>query len=805
MEVTPPASPLRRATYVRVEDLTGSYDIDPRLLRAEIAKAIAVASTAVGLARGTDGDGGRKNSAGKAEEKGGRADKENISSGLGGAKGQGDDVKIETATGPLSGMKMSGGGSVGALGVTTERVPYLQHQKRLHPPRGGFNLCALVGKVKVVVDKLRVDRSRVRLAEVEVGDETGVVSLRARDGQIDVLQEISNRSGAVVLRNCTLELYQGRHLRLAVTKWGKLAPYPDGVASTPHPPGTMNRDVDFSLVDLNLVANDSVVRAPPSPLGGGSMPASAQLTGQQLQQSQPSSYPHASRAVGAGTQGGPTSAGVAKHQQQHAQGKQQAQNVQQQHHRQQGRKGGRDKKQHQHYHQHQHNHQSHKTGGTSVGLPARIPYPEGGMSTVLFQPPPSVDATYADATQYASFPPSPHQPRHSSQRHHRHHHVSEQQQRRRDQRQQQEEFQQRILLQNYEMQQRQIQQMQVHMYQEQQHRHRRMYETQYQQQAVAVAHHMHHPPPSPGVLVPDLLRTASMDSSGAGDYAAVQAMGGVAEQQRRSMVTLMSTTNTPVLLPLSMGGQRPPAPPQQSQQKQHYVPASPGTQHRQQETLPDEGREQHGLPDQTPTPGRKQRNENRGGTPDTIGSPDKDAFFTPHQGDTPAAETEWQQPGSAALPTIIGIDSPPSPPGRMNPRATTFAPSHEKAQRMMHPSHRQAQSAHFTSYVTYDPAQAPPGAMYASSPAAAHQHAMYAPGVLYVPNIQGAAVGGSNVTDTTHSQVKLAASLQTEEQRAEESTGVNSRQGLTVGQASRQERAAASGAGKEKENDKSQH
>ena len=46
----------------------------------------------------------------------------------------------------------------------------------------------LVGKVNVVVDKRRVDRSRVRLAEVEIGDETGTVSLRARDEQIDVLR-----------------------------------------------------------------------------------------------------------------------------------------------------------------------------------------------------------------------------------------------------------------------------------------------------------------------------------------------------------------------------------------------------------------------------------------------------------------------------------------------------------------------------------------------------------------------------------------------------------------------------------------
>ena len=47
------------------------------------------------------------------------------------------------------------------------------------------------------MDKRRVDQSRVRLAEVEIGDETGTVSLRARDEQIDVLNEVSQHGGAV--------------------------------------------------------------------------------------------------------------------------------------------------------------------------------------------------------------------------------------------------------------------------------------------------------------------------------------------------------------------------------------------------------------------------------------------------------------------------------------------------------------------------------------------------------------------------------------------------------------------------------
>jgi hypothetical protein len=126
-----------------------------------------------------------------------------------------------------------------------------------------FELNRLVGKINLVVDKRRVDRSRVRLAEVEIGDETGTVSLRARDEQIDLLERVSKcKPGAVVLRNCTLELYQGKHIRLAVTKWGKLSEYPDDVASTPGPPPIMNLDRNFSLIDLSLVASEIIEKKP---------------------------------------------------------------------------------------------------------------------------------------------------------------------------------------------------------------------------------------------------------------------------------------------------------------------------------------------------------------------------------------------------------------------------------------------------------------------------------------------------------------------------------------------------------------
>lgn len=150
-------------------------------------------------------------------------------------------------------------------------------------------LLSLVGEVNLVVDKNRVDGTRVRLAEVEVGDETGTVSLRARDEQIDLLREVSQRSGAIVLRNCALELYQGKHIRLATTKWGKLSPYPDQIASTPPPPSKINRDRNFSHIDLSVVASEMVSFAQADPysqsLEGENQPSSMMNRSQPYQNS----------------------------------------------------------------------------------------------------------------------------------------------------------------------------------------------------------------------------------------------------------------------------------------------------------------------------------------------------------------------------------------------------------------------------------------------------------------------------------------------------------------------------------------
>lgn len=74
-----------------------------------------------------------------------------------------------------------------------------------------------VVKVGDIQEKLRYDETRQRQAEVLVGDQHGVVYMKARDEQIDLIKE-----GAVItVRNCHAKVVK-EHIRLEVDKWGKV-------------------------------------------------------------------------------------------------------------------------------------------------------------------------------------------------------------------------------------------------------------------------------------------------------------------------------------------------------------------------------------------------------------------------------------------------------------------------------------------------------------------------------------------------------------------------------------------------------
>ena len=438
-----------------------------------------------------------------------------------------------------------------------------------------------MGKVKVVVDKLRVDRSRVLLAEVEVGDETGIVSLRARDEQIQILQEVSERSGAVVLRNCSVELFQGKHIRIAVTKWGKLSTYPDQVASTPPPPSKMNRDRNFSLIDLSLVASELV----------------------EMSSSDATFSPPLNRTM--------ENTGIRPSTQQTATARQQQ--YQQMQQSRQNRKGPRDKRQ-----------QRPKPAGTN--RPLAMHYLDSGMQGHMNPLPYSGMHGFSpsfgegmDVSHYPYATPSEH--RSTDSRGHSHQSST-----------------QHLLMQQYEMHQRQLQQMQV--FHEQQDRNRPMMQRHHQQ-----GHQMQTSP----MLVPNIGGSASFDT--AGDYSLPSQMSGSGNPHQ----SMHLIGNNPMLMRVAMAGRHAPEPSMGLDPMQ-----SPSTSGHQEEFRPYQV-------SQDPSAGA------HGG-----------GFVSPPRGPgSYGGSSESERPGTQAWDTtpdsnFTSKDGSPHSPSNMNVQASSFAPSYVK-------------------------------------------------------------------------------------------------------------------------------
>jgi replication factor A1 len=97
------------------------------------------------------------------------------------------------------------------------RVPSFVTVEQLKPGSLGHNLVVMVVSSQVVVDKSRPDGSKVKVAEAVVGDQTGCITLTARNDQIDALVP----GTTVVVRNAKIDMFKG-FMRLAVDKWGSL-------------------------------------------------------------------------------------------------------------------------------------------------------------------------------------------------------------------------------------------------------------------------------------------------------------------------------------------------------------------------------------------------------------------------------------------------------------------------------------------------------------------------------------------------------------------------------------------------------
>jgi len=127
----------------------------------------------------------------------------------------------------------------------------------INPDSKNVNLVAKVHSATVVVDTERKsDKTRYRIAEVVVGDDTGSVVLTAKNDQIDLLQP----GNTVEIRNGKIDMWkinpQSSYIRLIVDKWGKIN------AAATAATFTVNVADNASTVEYELV-NDTADAAAP--------------------------------------------------------------------------------------------------------------------------------------------------------------------------------------------------------------------------------------------------------------------------------------------------------------------------------------------------------------------------------------------------------------------------------------------------------------------------------------------------------------------------------------------------------------
>jgi len=114
---------------------------------------------------------------------------------------------------------------------------------QLKPGTSGHNIVVKVVSCNVVVEKPRHDGSKIRVAEAKVGDQTGIITLTARNGQIDAVIP----GNTIIIRNAKIDMFKG-FMRLVVDKWGLIKPAPPET-----PKFDVNLENDLSGVEYELV------------------------------------------------------------------------------------------------------------------------------------------------------------------------------------------------------------------------------------------------------------------------------------------------------------------------------------------------------------------------------------------------------------------------------------------------------------------------------------------------------------------------------------------------------------------------
>eukprot|EP00922_Rhytidocystis_sp_ex-Travisia-forbesii_P060880 GHVS01090308.1.p1 GENE.GHVS01090308.1~~GHVS01090308.1.p1 ORF type:complete len:579 (+),score=110.08 GHVS01090308.1:136-1872(+) len=142
----------------------------------------------------------------------------------------------------------------------------------LNPSSAGVNIkLKVVSKIGVIQDVARRDGRRTKFAFLVVGDETGMVTLKAVNEQIDICQLFENES-AIVVRNAKIDMSDG-HMRLLVDRWGKIANRVDGDEPSADYEFSVKEDNDMSSTEYELVVlqdDDQIKRddGMAAPVGG---------------------------------------------------------------------------------------------------------------------------------------------------------------------------------------------------------------------------------------------------------------------------------------------------------------------------------------------------------------------------------------------------------------------------------------------------------------------------------------------------------------------------------------------------------
>ena len=97
--------------------------------------------------------------------------------------------------------------------------------KDILPGKSGYNLYLKVVSKNVLVDLTRFDKTRVVIADFIVGDETGIIKMRLRNGKfhskLDVYTDLVEVGQTIIVRNWKVPVVN-QHMRLQVDSFGKI-------------------------------------------------------------------------------------------------------------------------------------------------------------------------------------------------------------------------------------------------------------------------------------------------------------------------------------------------------------------------------------------------------------------------------------------------------------------------------------------------------------------------------------------------------------------------------------------------------